>query len=172
MPSGAYFRLAGAFKVFILAPEQLCLLSLSLLTEYKISSGWTGQTRRRLLRIRVRASYQYVLHAWADFWKDVFLKLVYALFGVYVWELFVTCDFEWSLLTRQRIFRWPLVRRRLITRACFDLLDVCRVRALVYGTVHTNLNVLFSVLLHVSLFHYVCFRWIVSMTVLRYLWMP
>jgi len=41
---------------------------------------------------------------------DAFLKLTYALFGVYVWELFMTCDFEWSLITRRRRFRWPLVR--------------------------------------------------------------
>jgi hypothetical protein len=40
-----------------------------------------------------------------------FLKLgTYTLFGVYVWELFMTCDFEWSLITRRRRFRWPLVR--------------------------------------------------------------
>jgi hypothetical protein len=39
---------------------------------------------------------------------DVFLKLIYTLFGLYVWELFITCDFEWSLITRRREFRWPL----------------------------------------------------------------
>jgi len=40
---------------------------------------------------------------------DVFAKLVFVLFGVYVWELFTTCDFEWSLLSGRRRFRWPLV---------------------------------------------------------------
>ncbi|KAF9468960.1 hypothetical protein BDZ94DRAFT_1153057 [Collybia nuda] len=39
---------------------------------------------------------------------DVFLKLIFALFGVYVWELFTTCDFEWSLISGRRRFRWPL----------------------------------------------------------------
>lgn len=41
---------------------------------------------------------------------DVFLKLIFSLFGVYIWELFMTWDFEWSLLSRRRTFRWPLVR--------------------------------------------------------------
>lgn len=41
---------------------------------------------------------------------DVFLKLIFSLFGVYIWELFTTCDFEYSLLSRRRTFRWPLVR--------------------------------------------------------------
>ncbi|KZT72626.1 hypothetical protein DAEQUDRAFT_663805, partial [Daedalea quercina L-15889] len=36
-------------------------------------------------------------------------KLVFALFGVYVWELFQTSGFEWSLITRSRKFTWPLV---------------------------------------------------------------
>jgi hypothetical protein len=40
---------------------------------------------------------------------DVFLKLIFALFGVYTWELFMTWDFEWSLLSGRRKFRWPLV---------------------------------------------------------------
>lgn len=41
--------------------------------------------------------------------SDVFLKLIFALFGVYIWELFMTWDFEWSLLNRRRKFRWPLI---------------------------------------------------------------
>ncbi|KAF9485378.1 hypothetical protein BDN70DRAFT_903200 [Pholiota conissans] len=39
----------------------------------------------------------------------IFHQVVFTLFGVYVWELLVTWDFEWSLLTRRRNFRWPLV---------------------------------------------------------------
>lgn len=38
-----------------------------------------------------------------------FEKLIYCLFGLYVWELFQTCDFEWSIVTRQRKFTWPMV---------------------------------------------------------------
>ncbi|KAF5387597.1 hypothetical protein D9615_000197 [Tricholomella constricta] len=41
--------------------------------------------------------------------SEIFSKLIIALFGVYVWELFMTCDFEWSLLSKKRKFRWPLV---------------------------------------------------------------
>jgi len=40
---------------------------------------------------------------------DVFSKLVFTLFGVYIWELAMTSDFEWSLIFGRRRFRWPLV---------------------------------------------------------------
>ncbi|KAJ3522561.1 hypothetical protein NM688_g8857 [Phlebia brevispora] len=39
---------------------------------------------------------------------DAFTKLIFSLFGLYVWELFQTGNFEWSLLTRKRKFAWPL----------------------------------------------------------------
>lgn len=39
----------------------------------------------------------------------VFEKLLFALLGVYLWELTLHFDFEWSFLTRRRAFRWPLV---------------------------------------------------------------
>ncbi|KAF9008688.1 hypothetical protein BDQ17DRAFT_1236446 [Cyathus striatus] len=38
-----------------------------------------------------------------------FQKLIFTLFGLYVWELFLTWDFEWSLIRGRRKFRWPLV---------------------------------------------------------------
>ncbi|KAK0191189.1 hypothetical protein F5146DRAFT_1137979 [Armillaria mellea] len=38
----------------------------------------------------------------------VFQRLIFAIFGVCLWELFTTCGFEWSLITRRRQFRWPL----------------------------------------------------------------
>lgn len=40
---------------------------------------------------------------------DAFQKIIFAFFGLYVWELFMTFDFEWSLLTRKRRFHWPLI---------------------------------------------------------------
>ncbi|EPT02874.1 hypothetical protein FOMPIDRAFT_1015128 [Fomitopsis schrenkii] len=40
---------------------------------------------------------------------DVYEKLVFALFGLYVWELFQTSGFEWSLITRTRKLTWPLI---------------------------------------------------------------
>jgi hypothetical protein len=42
--------------------------------------------------------------------SEIFLKMIYVLFGAYVWELFTTCGFEWSLITGRKRFRWPLVR--------------------------------------------------------------
>ncbi|KZV92934.1 hypothetical protein EXIGLDRAFT_613689, partial [Exidia glandulosa HHB12029] len=41
---------------------------------------------------------------------DAFNKLMFALFGLYVWELVVTSPFDWSVIARKRTFRWPLVR--------------------------------------------------------------
>lgn len=48
------------------------------------------------------------IHPW-PLSQDVFLKLIFALFGLYVWELSLTWDFEWSLINGRRKFRWPLV---------------------------------------------------------------
>lgn len=39
----------------------------------------------------------------------VYENVVYVLFGLYVWELFQTSSFEWSLVTRARKFAWPLI---------------------------------------------------------------
>jgi len=40
---------------------------------------------------------------------QAFEKLIYALFGLFVWEMFQTSGFEWSLLTRRRKFSWPMI---------------------------------------------------------------
>ena len=45
----------------------------------------------------------------SDLRIGIFTKLIFCLFGIYVWEIFQTCDFEWSLITRKRKFSWPLV---------------------------------------------------------------
>lgn len=47
----------------------------------------------------------------AEVAKDylVFQRLIFTIFGVCLWELFTTCGFEWSLITRRRQFRWPLI---------------------------------------------------------------
>ncbi|KAF5363903.1 hypothetical protein D9756_000860 [Leucocoprinus leucothites] len=39
----------------------------------------------------------------------VFERLLFALFGVYLWELTLQMGFEWSFITGRRSFRWPLV---------------------------------------------------------------
>ncbi|KAJ7095180.1 hypothetical protein B0H15DRAFT_95402 [Mycena belliarum] len=41
--------------------------------------------------------------------SDAFVKVIFAFFGIQIWELFTTWGFEWSLLTRRRNFRWPLI---------------------------------------------------------------
>ncbi|KAG1747393.1 hypothetical protein EDB19DRAFT_1894007 [Suillus lakei] len=39
----------------------------------------------------------------------VFLKFMHALLGLYVWEFFVSLDFDWAVLTGKTRFRWPLI---------------------------------------------------------------
>ena len=34
--------------------------------------------------------------------------MMFTFLGVYLWELFTTCDFEWSLINGRRRFTWPL----------------------------------------------------------------
>ncbi|KAG7448994.1 uncharacterized protein BT62DRAFT_888496 [Guyanagaster necrorhizus] len=51
----------------------------------------------------------------------VFQRLIFAIFGVCLWELFTTCGFEWSLITRRRQFRWPLVIFFFLSRYCILL---------------------------------------------------
>ncbi|KAJ7368098.1 hypothetical protein DFH08DRAFT_675693 [Mycena albidolilacea] len=53
--------------------------------------------------------------------SDAFEKIIFAFFGMQMWELFMTCDFEWSLLTRRRRFRWPLVRFHTCARLSITL---------------------------------------------------
>ena len=56
------------------------------------------------------ASHSYSRLLVLNSYTDVFDKLIFTFFGLNLWEIFVTCDFEWSLITRRRKFRWPLVR--------------------------------------------------------------
>ncbi|KAJ3832805.1 hypothetical protein F5878DRAFT_547618 [Lentinula raphanica] len=39
---------------------------------------------------------------------EALLKLTHVLMGVYVWEWFLTIDFDWELITGKRPFRWPI----------------------------------------------------------------
>ncbi|KAH9951797.1 hypothetical protein B0H21DRAFT_775945 [Amylocystis lapponica] len=49
---------------------------------------------------------------------DAYGKLVFAIFGVYLWELFQTSNFEWSLITGKRKFVWPMVIFLFLCRYC------------------------------------------------------
>ncbi|KAG2143049.1 hypothetical protein DEU56DRAFT_255746 [Suillus clintonianus] len=39
----------------------------------------------------------------------IFLKFMHALLGLYIWELFVSLDFDWAVLRGKTKFRWPLI---------------------------------------------------------------
>ncbi|KAH7909771.1 hypothetical protein BJ138DRAFT_1114685 [Hygrophoropsis aurantiaca] len=39
----------------------------------------------------------------------IFIKLMHALLGIYVWEFFISLDFDWAVLYGQKKFRWPLI---------------------------------------------------------------
>ncbi|CDO74030.1 hypothetical protein BN946_scf185043.g80 [Trametes cinnabarina] len=38
--------------------------------------------------------------------KSAYVNIVFAFFGLYVWEVFQTSDFEWSVIQRRRKIRW------------------------------------------------------------------
>ncbi|KAG1730802.1 uncharacterized protein EDB91DRAFT_1239011 [Suillus paluster] len=40
--------------------------------------------------------------------STIFLKVMHTLLGLYVWEFFVSLDFDWAVLTGKTRFRWPL----------------------------------------------------------------
>ncbi|KZV90910.1 hypothetical protein EXIGLDRAFT_616308 [Exidia glandulosa HHB12029] len=40
---------------------------------------------------------------------DAFNKLIFALFGLYFWELCTTFRFDWEIISRKRAFKWPLI---------------------------------------------------------------
>ncbi|KAF9261384.1 hypothetical protein L218DRAFT_1001665 [Marasmius fiardii PR-910] len=40
---------------------------------------------------------------------DVFSKLIYSLTGVYVWEFFLSLDFDLAFITGRKSFRWPMI---------------------------------------------------------------
>lgn len=50
----------------------------------------------------------------------VFTQMMFTFLGVYLWELFTTCDFEWSLIKGRRKFTWPLIFF-FLTRYCILL---------------------------------------------------
>ncbi|KAG2041144.1 hypothetical protein BDR03DRAFT_947130 [Suillus americanus] len=39
----------------------------------------------------------------------IFLKFMHALLGLYLWEVFISLDFDWAVMTGKTRFRWPLV---------------------------------------------------------------
>ncbi|KAK0203656.1 hypothetical protein DFS33DRAFT_1431159 [Desarmillaria ectypa] len=41
--------------------------------------------------------------------NDVFIKLMHALLGVYVWEFFVSLSFDWDFMSGRKKFRWPMI---------------------------------------------------------------
>ncbi|EJD54260.1 hypothetical protein AURDEDRAFT_52313 [Auricularia subglabra TFB-10046 SS5] len=47
---------------------------------------------------------------------DAFGKLIFALFGLYFWEVLITSPFDWEVISRQRPFRLPLVLFYFLTR--------------------------------------------------------
>jgi len=52
----------------------------------------------------------FVLH------QVVFEKLLFVLFGIYLWELTIQMTFEWSFITGRRSFHWPLVSKSTILK--------------------------------------------------------
>ncbi|KAI9001230.1 hypothetical protein BD414DRAFT_452439 [Trametes punicea] len=50
--------------------------------------------------------------------KTAYVNILFAFFGLYVWEVFQTSDFEWAILQRRRKLRWHWVIFLFICRYC------------------------------------------------------
>ncbi|KAK7441028.1 hypothetical protein VKT23_016809 [Stygiomarasmius scandens] len=50
-------------------------------------------------------------HSDAELVKDtgVFIKLIHVLCGLYVWDVILSLDFDWDVITRKKPFRWPMI---------------------------------------------------------------
>ncbi|KAI0699423.1 hypothetical protein BC835DRAFT_1267936, partial [Cytidiella melzeri] len=71
--------------------------------------------------------------------------LIFVLFGGYVWEILLTLGFEWSLITRERKFTWPLVSTIFNSNAkdtnfLFFLCRYCLLFALIGMYVSNTIN--------------------------------
>ncbi|KAH8822636.1 hypothetical protein DL96DRAFT_1698148 [Flagelloscypha sp. PMI_526] len=40
---------------------------------------------------------------------NAFVNLMHVLLGLYIWELFVSRDFDWEIFSAKRRFRWPMI---------------------------------------------------------------
>ncbi|KAF7331926.1 hypothetical protein MKEN_00072900 [Mycena kentingensis (nom. inval.)] len=58
--------------------------------------------------LRDSGMYRRLVVVEADLRTDAFEKLIFACFGCFTWEICTTFNFEISLITRRRRFRWPL----------------------------------------------------------------
>ncbi|EDR14152.1 uncharacterized protein LACBIDRAFT_321968 [Laccaria bicolor S238N-H82] len=87
-------------------------------------------------------SFRFTMVHWSDPAEiakdaDIFQKVIFTLFGVYFWELFMTWDFELSLITKRRKFRWPLG----ILFSCFSF---CAATACFWRSLALTTEVLYS----------------------------
>ncbi|KAI0771897.1 hypothetical protein BD413DRAFT_623974 [Trametes elegans] len=53
-----------------------------------------------------------------------YINVVFAFFGLYIWEVFQTSDFEWSVIQRRRKIRWHWVLFLFLCRYCMIMAAV------------------------------------------------
>ncbi|KAI0676899.1 hypothetical protein C8Q78DRAFT_962386 [Trametes maxima] len=53
--------------------------------------------------------------------KAGYVNVTFAFFGLYIWEVFQTSDFEWSVIQRRRKIRWHWVLFLFLARYCLIL---------------------------------------------------
>ncbi|KAK7684952.1 hypothetical protein QCA50_011787 [Cerrena zonata] len=41
--------------------------------------------------------------------EEILFRVIHFAAGLYLWEWFISLDFEWSFITRKRRFRWPML---------------------------------------------------------------
>jgi hypothetical protein len=71
----------------------------------------------------------------------IFIRLIHALTGIYVWELVVSFDFDWAVLTGKKKFRWPLAV--YFTGRYLLLIGMIGILVALHTTVKGNCHVLY-----------------------------
>ncbi|KAH0826679.1 hypothetical protein J3R83DRAFT_5067 [Lanmaoa asiatica] len=106
----------------------------------------------------------------------VFDRLMHALLGLYGWEVMLTLDFDWAVISGKRKFRWPLIfyfaGRYLLLFAMIGILPVTPHSAWPVSIFHFARKFLLSLILYATHFDHHSMaiwsqnKWIVGIIVL------
>jgi len=113
LKGGMPVRVIRLFPIFLPPnPEREVSVHFAYSSQAHLRCQWLTGPIRKTLSMNLVSNCSQLLGEFTSqscMFAEAFLKLVFTLFGVYIWELFMTCNFEWSLMTGRRKFRWPLV---------------------------------------------------------------
>ncbi|KAJ4490136.1 hypothetical protein J3R30DRAFT_3419355 [Lentinula aciculospora] len=101
----------GARTVYIKAPTVNCEPPLSL---HLLPLTFIGWNKTQSFLVDSAGLLLLVMPNWSSQTEvqldaEVLLKFTHALMGIYVWEWFLSVDFDWEFMSGKRSFRWPIV---------------------------------------------------------------